>query len=187
MLVSDEIYHGLEFERRAETALRYCANALVVNSFSKYYAMTGWRLGWLISPPSLTRPIERLHQSLAICAPTIAQRAAIAAFDATVELEAIKAGYARNRALLLERLPAMGLSRFAPPDGAFYIYADITSLTDDSMGFCKRLLEEAGVATTPGVDFDPARGRTSFRLSYAGSESDVAEGVERLTTWLDSV
>ncbi len=127
-LASDEIYHGLEHEGRAETALRFSSRAIVVNSFSKYYAMTGWRLGWLIAPESLARPLERLQQSLAICAPTLAQKGALFAFDAGEELEAIKAGYARNRALLMDRLPKIGLPRFAPPDGAFYIYADISSL-----------------------------------------------------------
>ena len=183
-LVSDEIYHGLEFEGRAETALRFSPRALVVNSFSKYYAMTGWRLGWIVAPDSLVRPIERLQQSLAICAPTLAQRAALAAFDATEELEANKAAYARNRAQLTLRLPQIGLAHFAPPDGAFYIYADISALTTDSLGFCRRLLHEAGVAVTPGLDFDRARGAATMRLSYAGSESDVAKGVERLGNFL---
>ncbi|WP_457795549.1 pyridoxal phosphate-dependent aminotransferase [Methylocystis sp. S23] len=184
--VSDEIYHGLEYGAPAETALRFTQNAIVVNSFSKYYAMTGWRLGWLVAPESLMRPLERLQQSLAICAPTISQRAALAAFDATEELEEIRAGYARSRALLLERLPAMGLDRFAPPDGAFYIYADISAFTADSMDFCKRLLNEAGVAATPGLDFDPRRGATTIRLSYAGAEADVAEGAARLGAWLSA-
>ena len=184
VLVSDEIYHGLEYEAPAQTALRFSNRAIVVNSFSKYYAMTGWRLGWLVAPESLMRPLERLQQSLAICAPTLAQRAALAAFDATVELEENKAAYARSRALLIERLPTIGLTDFAPPDGAFYIYADVSRFTDDSMAFCKQMLLEAGVASTPGSDFDRARGRTTLRLSYAGSEADVAEGVERLGAWL---
>lgn len=183
-LVSDEIYHGLEHEGRAETALRFSDRVIVVNSFSKYYAMTGWRLGWLIAPQSLARPLERLQQSFAICAPTLAQRGALFAFDATTELEAIKAGYARSRALLMDRLPKIGLPHFAPPDGAFYIYADISHLTDDSMAFCKRMLEEAGVAATPGVDFDRARGHKTLRLSYAGAEADVILGLERLAAWL---
>jgi aspartate/methionine/tyrosine aminotransferase len=184
VLVSDEIYHGLEYEGRAQTALRCSSNAVVVNSFSKYYAMTGWRLGWLVAPETLARPLERLQQSLAICAPTLAQRAALAAFDATRELEANKAVYARNRTLLLDRLEKIGLGDFAPPDGAFYIYADVSRLTDDSMTFCQRMLEQAGVAATPGLDFDRARGRKTLRLSYAGAEADVAEGLERLSAWL---
>ncbi len=184
-LICDEIYHGLEYGSPAETALKFSDQAIIVNSFSKYYAMTGWRLGWLIAPAPLARPIERLQQSLAICAPTLAQRAALFAFDATEELEAIKAGYARSRALLLDRLPKLGLSRFAPPDAAFYIYADISAFTDDSLAFCRAMLEEAGVAATPGLDFDRARGARTLRLSYAGAEADVAEGVERLAGWLN--
>ncbi len=184
VLVSDEIYHRLEYDFRAETALRHSRRAVVVNSFSKYYAMTGWRLGWVIGPASLARPMERLQQSLAICAPTLSQRAAIAAFDAEPELEAIKQSYARSRALLLQRLPRIGLPRFAPPDGAFYIYADVSHLTDDSAAFCARMLEEAGVAVTPGVDFDRRRGATAIRISYAGPEARVALGLERLGAWL---
>jgi len=184
VLVSDEIYHRLEYEGRAETALRFSQDAIVINSFSKYYAMTGWRLGWAIAPFGLIRPLERLQQSLAICAPSLSQRAAMAAFDATAELEAIKAGYARSRALLLERLPRIGLPRFAPPDAAFYIYADVSHLTHDSSRFCADLLEEAGVAVTPGVDFDRARGACTLRISYSGAPGDVAMGVERLADWL---
>jgi aspartate/methionine/tyrosine aminotransferase len=184
VLVSDEIYHRLEYEGRAETALRFSRGAIVVNSFSKYYAMTGWRLGWAIAPASLARPMERLQQSLAICAPTLSQRAALAAFDAREELESIKQGYARSRSLLMGRLPRIGLPRFAPPDGAFYIYADVSHLTTDSTRFCSDMLEEIGVAVTPGVDFDRARGASTLRISYAGSPEDVALGVERLGAWL---
>lgn len=184
VFVSDEIYHGLEYERRAETALRFSQRALVINSFSKYYAMTGWRLGWLVAPAELMRPLERLQQSLAICAPTLSQRAALAAFDATDELEANRAAYARNRALLLDRLPKLGWANFAPPDGAFYIYADVSGFTDDSIAFCRRMLHEAGVATTPGPDFDPRRGARALRLSYAGPEADICEGLGRLEAWL---
>ncbi len=184
VLVSDEIYHRLEYEGRAETALRFSQGAIVVNSFSKYYAMTGWRLGWAIAPTSLARPMERLQQSLAICAPTLSQRAALAAFDAGEELESIKRGYARSRSLLLRQLPQIGLPLFAPPDGAFYIYVDISHLTTDSTRFCTDMLEEIGVAVTPGVDFDRARGATTLRISYAGSPEDVALGVERLSAWL---
>jgi aspartate/methionine/tyrosine aminotransferase len=184
VLVSDEIYHGLEYEMRAETALRFSNRALVINSFSKYYAMTGWRLGWLVAPPELMRPLERLQQSLAICAPTLSQRAALAAFDAGDELEANRAAYARNRTFLLDRLPQLGLDKFAPPDGAFYIYADVSRFTDDSIAFCRRMLHEAGVATTPGLDFDPRRGAKTLRISYAGPEADMREGVARLEAWL---
>lgn len=184
LFLSDEIYHGLAYETRCETALRFSQRAVVINSFSKYYAMTGWRLGWLVAPETLVRPIERLQQSLAISAPTLAQAAALAAFDATAELEAIKASYARSRALLVDRLPRIGFTDFAPPDGAFYIYADVSRFTGDSMAFCKRVLEEAGVATTPGVDFDRSRGARTLRFSYAGPESEIALGVERLAAWL---
>jgi aspartate/methionine/tyrosine aminotransferase len=183
-LVADEIYHGLEYEERAPTALRFSPDAIVVNSFSKYYAMTGWRLGWIVAPECLARPIERLQQSLAICAPTLAQRVALEALEAREALEAIKAGYAKSRARLVERLPQIGLPRFAPPDGAFYIYADVAHLTQDSVAFCTRMLEEAGVAATPGVDFDRARGRKTLRLSYAGGEAEVAQGLDRLADWL---
>jgi len=183
-LVSDEIYHRLEYGARAETALAFSERAIVVNSFSKYYAMTGWRLGWVIAPEPLAPAMERLQQSLAICAPTLAQRAALSAFDATEELEAVKAGYARSRAMLLNTLPRLGLTSFAPPDGAFYVYVDVSHLTHDSTRFCGELLADAGVATTPGVDFDPIRGPASLRLSYAGPEAEVALGVQRLGEWL---
>lgn len=182
--ISDEIYHGLSYATPCETALRFSDRAMVVNSFSKYYAMTGWRLGWLVAPEFLMRPLERLQQSLAICAPTLAQKAALAAFDSTEELENVKAGYARSRALMLESLPKIGLGDFAPPDGAFYFYVNVSSLTVDSLDFCRRMLEEAGVAATPGLDFDRARGRETIRLSYAGAERDVALGLERLGDWL---
>lgn len=185
LLISDEIYHRLEYTGRAETALRYSQNAIVVNSFSKYYAMTGWRLGWIVAPAAMMRSLERLQQSLAICAPTLSQKAALAAFDATEELEAIKAGYARSRALLLQRLPQMGLARFAPPDAAFYFYVDVSHLTKDSKKLCDDILQQAGVALTPGVDFDRARGATTLRISYAGPEDEVALGAERLADWLN--
>ncbi len=182
--ISDEIYHGLTYERPAATALAYSANAVVVNSFSKYFCMTGWRIGWLVLPDNLVRPVERLQQSLAISAPFLSQVGAEAAFHAIDELELVKAGYARNRALLLQELPAMGLGDFQPVDGAFYVYVDISRLTDDSGDFCKRILHEAGVAVTPGLDFDRARGRHTMRLSFAGSEAAVREGVKRIGGWL---
>lgn len=184
VFISDEIYHGLEYGPRAQTALRFSPNAIVVNSFSKYFAMTGWRLGWLVAPPTLVLSMERLQQSLAICAPTLSQKAALAAFDARDELEDIRAGYARSRMMLLARLPEIGLDAFAPPDGAFYFYVDVSAFTDDSTVFCRRLLREAGVATTPGRDFDPARGGQWLRLSYAGAGTEVAEGVARIAAWL---
>lgn len=182
--VSDEIYHGLTYEAPAETALKSDPDAVIVNSFSKYYCMTGWRIGWLVVPQRLSRAIERLAQSLYISAPYLSQVAAIAAFDATEELEIVKAGYAANRALLLEELPKLGISDMHPVDGAFYVYADIARFTNDSLDFCRRMLEEAGVATTPGLDFDPIEGGHHMRLSFAGSEGDCREAIRRLGAWL---
>ncbi len=184
--VSDEIYHGLTYGAPAETALSVDPEAVIVNSFSKYYCMTGWRIGWLVVPERLSRVVERLAQSLYISAPYLSQVAAIAAFDATGELEAVKAGYARNRAMLLEELPKLGITDMHPVDGAFYIYADVARFTNDSMDFCRRMLDEAGVATTPGLDFDPIEGSHHLRLSFAGSEDDCREAITRLRSWLRS-
>ncbi|MDB5643145.1 MAG: aminotransferase class [Hyphomicrobiales bacterium] len=182
--ISDEIYHGLTYEQPAETALAFSSSAIVVNSFSKYFCMTGWRIGWLVLPEDLVRPIERLQQSLSISVPTLSQVAAEAVFEGRDELEAIVACYARSRAYLVEHLPRIGLGDFHPVDGAFYVYLDIGHLTNDSGEFCKRMLHEAGVAATPGLDFDRARGSHTMRLSFAGSEADVVEGVARLGRWL---
>ncbi|WP_445504004.1 pyridoxal phosphate-dependent aminotransferase [Microvirga sp. G4-2] len=182
--VSDEIYHGLTYGEAASTALASDDDAIVINSFSKYYCMTGWRIGWIVVPERLVRPIERLAQNLYISPPYLSQVAALAAFDAIEELEAVKAGYARNRAYLLEELPKIGIAEMHPVDGAFYIYADIARYTNDSIGFCKRMLEETGVAATPGLDFDPIEGSHYMRLSFAGSEQDCRETVERLKRWL---
>ncbi len=182
--VSDEIYHGLTYAEPAATALSFDDDAVVINSFSKYYCMTGWRVGWTVVPERLVRPIERLAQNLYISAPYLSQVAALAAFDAVEELEAVKAGYARNRALLLEELPRIGVTEMHPVDGAFYIYADVARFTNDSIGFCRRMLEEAGVAATPGVDFDATEGSHYLRLSFAGSENDCRETVTRLAGWL---
>ncbi len=179
-LVSDEIYHGLEYEGRAISMLEVTDDAYIVNSFSKYFSMTGWRIGWLVVPERHVRTVERLQQSLFICPPHASQIAALGALDCDEELQANKAVYSENRRLMLKGLPRAGIDRFAPPDGAFYVYADISHLTDDSLGFARRLLDETGVATAPGVDFDPARGRKTLRLSYAGSTADIAEGLERL-------
>ena len=184
-LISDEIYHGLTYERPATTALRFSDEAIVVNSFSKYYCMTGWRVGWLVLPERFVRPVERLSQSLAISTPYLRQIAAEAAFDARAELEAVKAGYARNRAALMQALPAIGLGEFVAPDGAFYIYTDIGRLSNDSLDFCKRMLHESGVAATPGLDFDRARGNRTLRLSYAGPEADITEAIARLQKWIN--
>jgi aspartate/methionine/tyrosine aminotransferase len=182
--VSDEIYHGLVYEGSAETALRFSDHAIVVNSFSKYYCMTGWRIGWLVLPEDLVRPVERLAQSLYISPPDLSQRAALAAFDAREELEAVKAGYAANRALLLDRLPAIGFEDHFPVDGAFYVYASVRRFANDSGAFAARMLAEAGVAATPGVDFDRERGHGFIRFSFAGTRADMIEAAERLHAWL---
>jgi aspartate/methionine/tyrosine aminotransferase len=182
--VSDEIYHGLTYSEPASTALASDDDAVVINSFSKYYCMTGWRIGWIVVPQRLVRPIERLAQNLYISPPYLSQVAALAAFDGVEELEAVKAGYARNRALLLEELPRIGITEMHPVDGAFYIYADIARFANDSIGFCRRLLEEAGVAATPGLDFDAIEGSHYMRLSFAGSEADCREAVRRIGAWI---
>lgn len=179
-LISDEIYHGLTYDKPAETALAFDDHAVIVNSFSKYYCMTGWRVGWMVLPESLVRPVERLSQSLYISAPQLSQIAAEAAFDAIEELEAIKAGYARNRALFMKELPRLGYGEMLPVDGAFYAYIDIGQFTNDSMAYCRRLLDEVGIAATPGLDFDPDRGNRFMRLSFAGTYADCESAVERL-------
>jgi len=183
-VISDEIYHGLDYAVPAETALRWSDGALVINSFSKYFCMTGWRVGWMVAPEPLVRPIERLQGNLAISVPTLSQIAAEAAFDGRDELEAIKHGYEDNRKILIEGLPKAGLDKFLPVDGAFYLYADISAFSDDSADFTKRLLEQAHVAATPGVDFDPIGGRRFVRFCYAGSAADMREAVERIGGWL---
>ncbi len=181
--VSDEIYHGLTYETPATTALSLSDDVVVINSFSKYYAMTGWRIGWLVVPPSLVRVFERLQQNLFISAPAISQSAALGAFEGTDELERNRASYAKNRALLLEALPDAGFTSLAPADGAFYLYADVSAHTDDSRAFASAMLEEIGVATTPGLDFDAERGHRYLRFSYAGTEADMAEAARRLKSW----
>lgn len=181
--VSDEIYHGLTYGEAAATALAFDDDVVAINSFSKYYCMTGWRVGWMVVPERLVRGMERLAQNLYISPPYLSQVAALAAFDAGEELEAVKAGYARNRAMLLDALPRLGIGEMHPVDGAFYIYADIARFTNDSIAFCRRMLDEAGVAATPGVDFDPLEGSHHMRLSFAGSEGDCREAVERLAGW----
>jgi aspartate/methionine/tyrosine aminotransferase len=183
-LISDEIYHGLEYEAPAETALAYWDAAIVVNSFSKYFSMTGWRIGWLVVPEDLVRPMERLAQNLYISPPAISQIAALGAFDGIEELEAIKAGYAANRALLLNELPAAGLGSILPADGAFYLYADVSGLTSDSTAFARAMLKEIGVAITPGIDYDPIRGHRFVRLSYAGPQAAMRAAAARIKGWL---
>ena len=181
--ISDEIYHGLTYGARAVSALEVCDEAIVINSFSKYFSMTGWRIGWMIVPERLVRPIERLAQNLYISPPAVSQVAALGAFDAREELEANRAVYAANRELLLEELPRAGFGSLVPADGAFYLYADVSDRTGDSVGFCQRMLVEAGVAATPGVDFDAGRGSRFVRFSYARGREDMAEGVRRLKAW----
>lgn len=181
--ISDEIYHGISYGKTAESALAYSPDAVIINSFSKYFSMTGWRLGWMVLPEDLLRPAECLAQNLFISAPALSQLAGQAAFDCSDVLDGYVATYARNRALLLEELPKAGFSRMAPADGAFYIYADVSDLTDDSDAYCRRMLAETGVAATPGVDFDPARGHHFVRFSFAGPEADIAEAARRLKSW----
>jgi len=186
VVISDEIYHGLDYAFAAECAARSSPDAIIINSFSKYFCMTGWRIGWMVVPPALVRAIERLQQNLAISVPTLSQIAAEAAFDGRAELETIRQGYEENRRILLEGLPSAGLNSFPPADGAFYLYADISRFSDDSVAFAARLLEEAGVAATPGVDFDPLRGKSFLRFCYAGARADMHEAVARIGDWLKS-
>ena len=183
-LVSDEIYHGLTYGEPASSAIEVSASAISINSFSKYYSMAGWRLGWMVMPEELVRPIERLAQNFFICPSSVAQAAALAAFESTDELEGHVRRYREARALLLEGLPRLGLTRFAPPDGAFYVYADVSHLTGDSTAFCRRLLAETGIAATPGLDFDPVGGGATVRLSYARGPEVAAQALERLARWL---
>jgi aspartate/methionine/tyrosine aminotransferase len=181
--ISDEIYHGLAYGMPTETALRYDDEAIVINSFSKTWCMTGWRIGWMVVPDWLVRPVERLAQNLYISAPYLSQVGALAAFDAVEEVEAVRAGYAANRALLLDAFPGLGLGRTHPADGAFYLYADVSNLTDDASAFCRRMLDEAGVAATPGLDFDAVEGGHHVRFSFAGSQADCVDAVRRLKGW----
>jgi aspartate/methionine/tyrosine aminotransferase len=183
-VISDEIYHGLDYAFAAESAARISSDAIIINSFSKYFCMTGWRIGWMVVPPALVRAVERLQQNLAISVPTLSQIAAEAAFDARAELDKVRQGYQENRRILLEGLPRAGLDSFVPADGAFYLYADVSRLSTDSFAFATRMLEEAGVAVTPGIDFDPLRGNQFLRLCYAGSRRDMREAIERIGTWL---
>ncbi|MEL7105401.1 MAG: aminotransferase class I/II-fold pyridoxal phosphate-dependent enzyme [Pseudomonadota bacterium] len=185
--ISDEIYHGLDFGRASVSALDVSDDVIVINSFSKYFSMTGWRVGWLVVPDDMVRVVDRLAQNMFICAPHAGQVAALAAFDCRDELDANRAVYAANRQLLLDGLPAAGFGQIAPPDGAFYVYADVSELTGDSVAFARRILEEAGVAVTPGVDFDPDRGQTTLRFSYAGPTADIVEGIDRLRRFMGSL
>jgi len=182
-LISDEIYHGLTYGRAAQCALQLSDDAIVINSFSKYFSMTGWRVGWMVVPERLTGAIERLAQNLYISAPAIAQAAALGAFDGLEELEANRAVYEANRALLLDELPKAGFTAFAPADGAFYLYCDVGEMTNDAVAFARAMLEETGVATTPGLDFDAEHGHRFLRFCYAGTREDMAEAARRLKQW----
>lgn len=182
--VSDEIYHGIQYGRRAVCALEVSDDVYVINSFSKYFSMTGWRIGWMVVPEDHVRTIERLAQNLFICPSHASQIAALAALDCDDELQGNLAVYAENRRLMMAGLPEAGISQIAPPDGAFYIYADVSDLTSDSRAFAAEILEGAGVAVTPGLDFDPHRGATTLRFSYARSTDEIREGLARLRTFM---
>jgi aspartate/methionine/tyrosine aminotransferase len=182
--ISDEIYHGLDYAFPAVTAAELSPDAVVINSFSKYFCMTGWRVGWMVVPEPMVRPIERLQQNLAISVPTLSQIAAEAAFEGRDEMELVKRGYEENRRILITGLPQAGLSEFLPADGAFYLYADVSKFTPDSFDFTRRMLAEAHVAATPGIDFDPLHGRGFVRFSYARSAQDMRDAVDRITRWL---
>jgi aspartate/methionine/tyrosine aminotransferase len=192
LLISDEIYHGIVFDGRAESARSHTAEAVVINSFSKYFSMTGWRLGWMLVPPHLASAVERLQQNLYICAPHVSQVAGLAAFDDADELDGHVARYRDNRALLIEGLGAAGLTDVAAADGAFYVYANVGDLTHrfgadgigDSMQLCGRWLDELSVACTPGLDFDLARGHATVRFSYAGLADDLVEACHRIAEWM---
>ena len=182
-LISDEIYHGITYGTPAVSALSYTGEAIVINSFSKYFSMTGWRLGWMIVPDNILRSIECLAQNIFISPQTLSQWAALAAFDCHEELEGHVARYTKNREILLNELPGMGMG-LAPADGAFYIYADISKLTNDSKTFCNNLLRQTGVATTSGIDFDPSRGHRAVRFSFCAQTEEILEAVKRMKHWL---
>ena len=184
-VVSDEIYHGITYDAAAETALAFTENAIVINSFSKYFSMTGWRLGWMVVPEDLLRPVECLAQNLFISPPTLSQHAAVAAFDCRDDLEGHVTRYRRNRALLLEELPKSGFGKLAASEGAFYLYADVGHMTNDSPEFCRRMLAEIGVSATPGIDFDPQRGNRYVRFSFAGATEEITEAARLLAAWRD--
>lgn len=183
-LISDEIYHGITYDAPAVSALEFGDDMIVINSFSKYFSMTGWRLGWMVVPPDLVRSVECLAQNFFVAPPTLSQLAALAVFDCRDALDANVRAYARNRELLLDRLPRAGFRDIAPPDGAFYLYADVGHLTNDSTDFCRRMLADTGVAATPGIDFDTTRGHRFIRFCYAGSFDDATSAADRLEAWL---
>ncbi|MAU41917.1 MAG: 1-aminocyclopropane-1-carboxylate deaminase [Kordiimonas sp.] len=181
--ISDEIYHGLHYGDKPSTALAFDDQAIVINSFSKYFLMTGWRLGWMVLPEHFVRPIEKIAQSFIISPPTLSQHAAVNIFDCYAELDQAVAHYRTNRDLLLQALPTMGFNKIAPADGAFYLYIDISDFSNDSMTFCQEMLSDIGVATTPGIDFDPDRGHRFMRISYSTDTAEIKEGIRRLQNW----
>jgi aspartate/methionine/tyrosine aminotransferase len=183
-VISDEIYHGLDYAFAARTALDFSENVVVINSFSKYFCMTGWRIGWMIVPEHLIRPSERLQQNLAISVPALSQIAAEAALDGCAAMDVVKHGYEANRRILVDALPRAGFDSFLPVDGAFYLYADVSRFCRDSFDFARRMLEEAGVAAAAGADFDPIHGHKFVRFCYAGSTDDMREATQRLGAWL---
>ena len=182
--ISDEIYHGIQYENKPTSALEITNDCYVINSFSKYFSMTGWRVGWMVVPEDHVRQVERLAQNLFICPPHVSQLTALASMDAKEELEQNINVYKKNREILLEELPKAGLKTFSPPDGAFYIYVDISEFSNDSLKFCKDVLEQAGVAITPGLDFDQKRGNSTIRFSYARSTEDILEGARRIKKFM---
>ncbi len=184
--ISDEIYHGIEYEAKAVTALEVSDDICVINSFSKYFSMTGWRVGWMVVPEGQVRQFERLAQNMFICPPHASQIAALGALDSIDELEANMDVYRKNRALMLDGLPKAGFDKIAPPDGAFYVYADVSDLTDDSRAFAAEILDKVGVAVTPGLDFDTERGAQTLRFSYARSTADIEEGLSRLKRFIEN-
>jgi aspartate/methionine/tyrosine aminotransferase len=184
--ISDEIYHGLDYAFAAETAAGMSDSAVIINSFSKYFCMTGWRIGWVVAPEPLVRPLDRLQGNLAVSVPTLSQIAAEAAFEGRSEMEAVKHGYEENRRILLEGLPKAGFDKILPVDGAFYLYADVSRFSNDSLEFAQRMLAQTHVAATTGIDFDPLEGRHFIRFCYAGAAAEMHEAVERITTWLKS-
>ena len=185
-VISDEIYHGISYGQRTPSMLEVLPEAIIVNSFSKYFSMAGWRLGWLLVPPSGIDAARARMGNLFLTPPSLAQHAGLVAMDCREELNGNLQTYARNRELLLAALPGMGLGRIAPPDGAFYIYADISEFTDDSLEFCQQLLRDTGVATAPGIDFDPVLGNRFMRISFAVSTREVEEAIQRIGPWFAS-
>jgi aspartate/methionine/tyrosine aminotransferase len=183
-ILSDEIYHGLSYVGPTRSMLEFAPSALIINSFSKYFSMVGWRLGWLLAPRESLQRARAYYGNLFLTAPSLSQHAALAALDCRDELQGHLAVYARNRELLLAALPKLGLGMIAPPDGAFYMYVDVRHLTDDSLAFCEQLLRATGVATAPGIDFDPVEGRHFIRMSFAVATPEVEEALRRMSSWL---